>query len=260
MKILAAILLFFIPFFAFAKIGKIHIDSIEFSYRLPQMQTPNTRIMVLFGGRNWQGEMTIKTFNFNALSDKYSLILISPSFKDGDYWEPEKWSGKTLKSAIKALEKKYKLSPQKLLFYGYSAGGQCANLFYSYMPESVEAWALNACGVYPCLPVKCGVPAFITCGLRDSDRVRISKAFICKYRENGGKAIWKEYNVGHELNEEALDFARQFFADILEKRKPIFVGEDETMRVLPIGKDSEIDKEFRNYMTSGELKKLWEAR
>lgn len=128
------------------------------------------------------------------------------------------------------------------------------------MPESVEAWALNACGVYPCLPVKCGVPAFITCGLRDSDRVRISKAFICKYRENGGKAIWKEYNVGHELNEEALDFARQFFADILEKRKPIFVGEGETMRVLPIGKDSEIDKEFRNYMTSGELKKLWEAR
>lgn len=105
MKILAAILLFFIPFFAFAKIGKIHIDGIEFSYRLPQMQTPNTRIMVLFGGRNWQGEMTIKTFNFNALSDKYSLILISPSFKDGDYWEPEKWSGKTLKSAIKALEK-----------------------------------------------------------------------------------------------------------------------------------------------------------
>lgn len=86
------------------------------------------------------------------------------------------------------------------------------------------------------------------------------QAFICKYRENGGKAIWKEYNVGHELNEEALDFARQFFADILEKRKPIFVGEDETMRVLPIGKDSEIDEEFRNYMTSGELKKLWEAR
>ena len=260
MKILAAILLFFAPILAFAQIKKVHIDGIEFAYRLPQMQTPNTRIMVLFGGRNWQGEKTIKTFNFNELADKYSLILLSPSFKDNDYWQPEKWSGKTLKSVIKALEKKYKLYPQKLLFYGYSAGGQCANLFYNYMPESVDAWGLHACGVYPNFPIKDGVFAFITCGLQDFDRVRISKTFIYKYRENGGKVIWKEYSGGHELNKEALDFARQFFADILEKRKPIFVGEDETMRVLPIAKVSEIDEEFRNYITSDGLKKLWKEQ
>lgn len=259
MKILAAILLFITPLFVFSQIEKLHIDGIEFAYRLLQIKTPNTRIMVLFGGRNWQGEKTLNTFNFNELADKYSLILLSPSFKDNDYWQPEKWSGKTLKSAIKAIEKKCKLSPQKLLFYGYSAGGQCANLSYNYMPESVEAWGLHACGVYPDLPVRMGVAAFITCGLQDSDRVRISKTFIYKYRENGGKIIWKEFSGGHELNKEALDFARQFFTDILERRKPIFIGEDETMRVLPIAKASEIDEEFRNYITSDEFKKLWEA-
>ena len=119
---------------------------------------------------------------------------------------------------------------------------------------------LHACGVYPEMPLKDGVQSFITCGLQDSDRVRISKAFIYKYRENGGKLIWKEYTGGHELNIEALQFARQFFSDILEKRKALYVGEDETGAVIPISKAKEIDIEFRNYITSENLKKLWEAR
>lgn len=187
-------------------------------------------------------------------------MLLSPSFKDNEYWQPEKWSGKALKSAVKLLEKKFSLKPQKLLFYGYSAGGQCANLFYNYMPKEVEAWGLHACGVYPKMPVRNGVQSFITCGLQDSDRVRISKVFIYKYRENGGKLIWKEYTGGHELNQEALQFARQFFSDILEKRKVLYVGEDETGAVISISKAKEIDIEFRNYITSENLKKLWEAR
>ena len=31
---------------------------------------------VLFGGRNWRGDKAIKTFNFDVLADKYSLILL----------------------------------------------------------------------------------------------------------------------------------------------------------------------------------------
>ena len=112
--------------------------------------------------------------------------------------------------------------------------------------------------MYPQKAIKNGVFAFITCGLGDVNRVRISKTFIYKYRENNGRVIWKTYNNGHELNKEALQFARQFFNDVLEKRKPQFVGEDETDRILPITKASEVDVEFRNYLTSFELKKLWE--
>ena len=257
MRILLTIALLF-PTLLFAKIETITISNIEFAYRLPQKVSSDTRVMVLFGGRNWKGEKAITSFNFNELADKYSLILISPSFKDNEYWQPEKWSGKVLRSAIKSIEKKFNLKPQKLLFYGYSAGGQCSNLFYNYIPKQVEAWGLHACGVYPQKAIKNGVSAFITCGLGDVDRVRISKTFIYKYRENNGRVIWKTYNNGHELNKEALQFARQFFADVLEKRKPQFVGEDETDRILPITKASEVDVEFRNYLTSFELKKLWE--
>lgn len=119
---------------------------------------------------------------------------------------------------------------------------------------------LHACGVYPEIPLKDGVQSFITCGLQDSGRVRISKTFIYKYRENGGKVIWKEYTGEHELNTEALQFAKQFFSDILEKREALYVGEDETGEIFPISKANEIDIEFRNYITSENLKKLWEAR
>ena len=234
--IIAILLLVILPIALFADIDKIHISGIEFAYRTPGSPSSNSRIMVLFGGRNWNGDKAIKTFNFEELADKYSLILLSPSFKDNEYWQPEKWSGKALKSAVKLLEKKFGLMPQKLLFYGYSAGGQCANLFYNYMPNEVEAWGLHACGVYPKMPVRNGVQSFITCGLQDSDRVRISKAFIYKYRENRGKVIWKEYTGGHELNIEALQFARQFFSDILEKREALYVGEDETGAVISISK------------------------
>ena len=178
--ITAILLLAILPIVLFADIDKIYISGIEFAYRTPRSPSSNSRIMVLFGGRNWDGDKAIKTFNFEELADKYSLMLLSPSFKDNEYWQPGKWSGKVLKSAVKLLEKKFSLKPQKLLFYGYSAGGQCANLFYNYMPNEVEAWGLHACGVYPEMPLKDGVQSFITFGLQDSDRVRISKAFIYK--------------------------------------------------------------------------------
>ncbi len=260
MKIFVLVFLAIIPSTIFADIKNFHINNIEISYTLPKTVNSNTRIMVLFGGRNWEGKSAIKRFKFGEIADRYSLILISPSFKDNNYWEPQKWSGDVLKRAVKFIEKEYKLKPQKLLFYGYSAGGQCANLFYNYMPNQVEAWGLHACGVYPQISIKQGVQAFITCGENDSDRVHISKTFIYKYRENGGKVIWKMYSGGHELNKEALDFAHQFFSDILEKRVPIFIGEDDTKRTVPMGDVSEIDIEFRNYLTSEKLKKLWEAK
>lgn len=257
MRFLYLAFILLLPFSLSAKIEFIKIANVEFAYRLPKTIDANTRIMVLFGGRNWQGQKALTAFNFNELADKYSLILISPSFKDRDYWQPEKWSGKVLKSAIKSLEKSYQLKPQKLLFYGYSAGGQCSNLFYNYMPKDVEAWGLHACGVYPETPTKNGVKAFITCGLQDSDRVRISKSFIYKYRENGGKVIWKEYLGGHELNKEALIFAYQFFTDILENKPDLYVADDDSKQILPLKKTSEIDVEFRNYLSSEQLKNLW---
>ena len=119
MKVLLSVL-FFIPILLFAEVFRL--DSVDFHYRVPEKYNDKSKIMVLFGGRNWKGGKTLRTYDFNDLADKHGVFLLSPSFKDRAYWEPEVWSGRLLQKAIRQLEKRYNLQSQKVYFYGYSAG------------------------------------------------------------------------------------------------------------------------------------------
>ena len=243
--------LLFMPILIFAEV--IRLDGVDFHYRIPQKYDTRSKIMVLFGGRNWQGERTLKTYNFNALADKHRIFLFSPSFKDRDYWEPQVWSGKLLQKAIRQLEKRYNLQSQKVYFYGYSAGGQCTALFYQWMPQKVAACGLHACGVYPEKIKKSKAPFLITCGTEDKERFQISRHFIYRYREHGGLLLWKYFsNSGHELSKEALELAKVWFDDLLSGKKVIAYGEDDIRQIK-----QQIDTEFRNPLYSEKMWELW---
>ena len=235
----------------------LKIDGIEFALRKPAAYSTKSEIMVLFGGRNWPGEKTLKTYGFDKLADKHRLFLLSPSFVNRDYWVPGKWSGPVLKKAIAEVEKRYKLNSVRLYFYGYSAGGQCASLFYEWMPERVQAWGVHGCGVYPEKIRYASAPALITCGLNDEDRFRISRQFAYRYREAGGELVWKVYPGGHELNREALEFARCWFDAILSGETAMEYGEDDTGK---IGSKNRIDSEFRNPLYNAKIRELWESK
>jgi len=251
MKLLFSFLLF-MPFLLVAEV--IRLDGVDFHYRIPQKYDTRSKIMVLFGGRNWQGERTLKTYNFNALADRHRIFLLSPSFKDCDYWEPEKWSGKLLQKAVRQLEKRYNLQPQKVYFYGYSAGGQCTALFYQWMPDKVAACGIHACGVYPEKIKNSKAPFLITCGTEDKERFQISRHFIYRYREHGGLLLWKYLpNSGHELSKEALELAKAWFDDLLSGKKVIAYGEDDTRQIK-----QRIDTEFRNPLYSEKMRELWQ--
>lgn len=244
--------LFFMPILIFAE--AIRLDGVDFHYRIPPKYDAKSKIMVLFGGRNWQGERTLKTYNFNALADKHRIFLLSPSFKDRDYWEPQVWSGKLLQKAIRQLEKRYNLQSQKVYFYGYSAGGQCAALFYQWLPQKVAACAIHACGVYPGKIKIAKAPFLITCGTEDQERFQISRHFIYRYREHGGLLLWKYFpNSGHELSKEALELAKVWFDDLLSCKKVIAYGEDDTRQIKP-----RLDTEFRNPLYSEKMRELWQ--
>ena len=250
MKIFLSALLF-IPISLFSEV--IRLDGVDFHYRIPQKFNEKSKIMVFFGGRNWQGEKTLKTYNFNALADKHSVFLLSPSFKDRDYWEPQVWSGKLLQKVIRQLEKRYKLQPQKVYFYGYSAGGQCTALFYQWMPKRVAACGIHACGVYPEKIKYSQAPFLITCGTEDKERFQISRHFIYRYREHGGLLLWKYFpNSGHELSKNALELAKLWFDDLLSGKKVIAYGEDDTKQIK-----QRIDTEFRNPLYSEKMQELW---
>lgn len=242
---------------------------LEFAARIPEgyskADAGEYRIMVLFGGRNWDAEKTIRTYKFNKLADSYKLFLLSPSFKDDEYWEPEKWSGKALFQAVSELEKRYGLKPSKLFYYGYSAGGQCVALFYNYSPEKVQAWALHASGIYFDARnwKKAFAPGLITCGIDDYERYRISRNFIFHFRESGGRVIWIPYrNEDHCLTQNALDAAKYFFGDQLTQKEIFCIGEDDTCQTFPADKKSveNVLEEYRNYLTSERLMELWRNR
>ena len=241
---------------ASAAAGEFKANGIAFHYREPAKFSSDARILVLFGGRNWPGDRTLKAFHMEQLADRHGVFLLSPSFKDRDYWEPQKWSGQTLKKALAVLERKYHLKPQKIYFYGYSAGGQCSALFYAWMPGRVAAWGVHASGVYPDTIRNATAPALITCGTEDAERLQISRHFVYRYREAGGEILWKPYaGTGHGLTREALALAEAWFDALLSGQNDRICGEDDTLKI-----GGKIDPEFRNILYSHTIQQLWQKR
>lgn len=112
---------------------------------------------------------------------------------------------------------------------------------------------MYGCGVFPEVP-KAHVPAFVACGVEDSDRLRISRDFVYRYREAGGQMLWKPVRAGHELNAAALDLARSFFAAVAEGRPSSLWGEDDIRQVRPY---EQIDEEFRNPLYNRRIAVRW---
>jgi len=237
---------------------------LQFALRIPKSQSSDSRIMVLFGGRNWQPDKTIKSYNFDKLADRHSLFLLSPGFKNDDYWQPEKWSGKALLEAVKYVREKYHLPDRKLFYYGYSAGGQCSNLFYAWNPGLVEAWGAHACGVWCKSEGLKQAPALITCGEQDTDRYLLSFAFVQSARANGASIIWRSYPTAHGLNPEALALARAFFESILSnsERRIKYAGDDQTLKFYPVPSkyEKQIDPELKSVFYSIETAELWQKQ
>lgn len=245
---------------------------LEISVRIPKgfkekLATNTTyRIMVLFGGRNWKGTKTIAKYGFGDLADEYNLFLISPSYKDDEYWYPEKWSGKALLQAIDKISQEYSIDKHKLYYYGYSAGGQCANLFYFWKPALVDAWGAHACGVWA-KPFMLNnnkitfAPFIVTCGKKDAGRYHLSLRFIQEARRNGLKAIWQAFSSGHELNKQELDLAKAFFESIFlnADKKIKYIGDDQLLRYYPVDskKTEDIEPEDRSIFFNEQTAKQW---
>ena len=125
------------------------------------------------------------------------------------------------------------------------------------MPEQVAAWGSHACGVYPPEIRVSSAPALLTCGEKDSERLAISRIFLYRYREHGGRLIWKIYPGGHELTREVLALAWTWFDDLLSNKDICSYGEDDTGRVVPAATEKSIEVEFRNPLYSAESQELW---
>ena len=237
------------------EIVRMTVSGVEFVCRVPRKYDADSRILVLFGGRGWPGAKTLKAFGFGAFADMEKVFLISPSFHGGEYWRPETGTGAALAKAVAELERRYGLKDRPVVLYGYSAGGQCAALFAQSKNLSVAAWGAHGCGVYPEGTVTNKAPALLTCGFGDEDRMRITRSFAMRYREEGGLALLKPFAGGHELGDGALGVAREWIRAVMAGGESWIWGEDDTMRI----KDrDDIEVESRNPLYTRRLSEMWQ--
>ncbi|MBO5781909.1 MAG: hypothetical protein J6R08_05555, partial [Opitutales bacterium] len=213
---------------------------------------------------------------WNKWLDKNQIFLISPSFRNEDYWNPNAWSGMALLEALSKIKKLYKISDRAILFYGYSAGGQCSNLFPAAMPERTRAYVSHASGVFhKPNPKMRGIPALLTCGDADHARYVINKNFIEEYRKLGVNVLWKSfYNHTHDIPSASQKLAQEFFRychrkyekdlysaapSFAEPSKILYVGDDIDGALYeansPAAKN--IDPYDAVYFTSKEIAFAW---
>ncbi len=236
---------------------RMEISGVEFVCRIPREYGADSRIVVLFGGRGWSGSKTLKVFRFGSLADRKKAFLLSPSFREGEYWNPETGTGNQLAAALAELQKRYGLRKFPVVLYGYSAGGQCAALFSHYKGLSVAAWGAHGCGVFPVDVRAARMPALVTCGFGDEDRLRISRSFAMRYREAGRILLFKPLPGGHGLGEDAKAIAREWLMSILEGGESWIWGEDDTLLVR---EKEDIEQESRNPLYTRRLAELWQRR
>ncbi len=101
---------------------------------------------------------------------------------------------------------------------------------------------------------KAGPPGLVLCGVDDADRFRVSREFVYRCREADGHLLWKPVKSGHELNADALQLARLYFAAVAEGRPCALWGEDDTHQVRRM---EDIDVEFRNPLYNPSLAERW---
>lgn len=253
-------------------------------YRIPAKYKEDSkklyRVLVIFGGRNCSGENEVGMLGFDKWADGNDVFLVGPGFKDDEYWQPEKWSGKALLEAIGEIGKSYRISKEHLLYYGYSAGSQCSNLFPAWKPQICTAWVSHACGVFhkPDKKMKT-CPGLVTCGEADMGRYQISRNFVTGSRKLGVPLVWKTFpNTQHDVPPDSVMLAKVFLkyyhteniSDLesgkketarrkTPERKILYVGDDQENRFWPAGSREiqNIEIEDMVEFASKELAEAW---
>ncbi len=236
-----------------ARISTATVKGVEVVTLVPEEIRADARIVILCGGRGWTGKKAIRELGFARWAVRRGWCLIAPSFTVGSYWEPQSGSAEVLRSAVETVCRKNGIRQLPVFLFGYSAGAQLVALLQAHDPSLAAAWAVYGCGVFPEDP-KVGAPGFVSCGVDDADRFRISRGFVYKSREAGGLVLWKQTRSGHELDADALELARLFFTAVADGRPCTLWGEDDTCQLRH---REEIDVEFRNPLYNSALANRW---
>lgn len=234
-------------------LSALSVDGVDAVFAVPNHVFPDSRILVLLGGRGWDGGKTLRELGFAGWAESRGWCVIAPSVSERLRRTSGGVPAAALGRMVETLRRRHSLRPLPVFVFGYSAGGEIAALMQRSPPFRVAAWGVAGCGVFPD-PPRSGPPAFVACGKEDSGRFAIGRTFACRYREAGGELLWCPTGGGHEPNGTSLAIAREFFAAVASGAPCAVWGEDDTRRAMP---RETIDPEFLNPLHSGRIADLW---
>lgn len=230
-------------------------NGIKVVERIPFRVLDDSRIVVLLGGKGWDGAKTVAEFGLGGWADEMGWILVAPPVSRGSEDECAPMAD-AVASAVDSVRGEYGLRQYPVFMFGYSAGGQLAAMMQEAKPQMFAAWGVYGCGVYPEKP-SAKLPAFVACGTGDAERLRISRDFVYDYRDAGGEMLWKYVDSGHELDRGVLHLACEFFAAVSTGATPVWWGEDDTMQIDSF---EDISPEFRNPLYTDSIRRMWQTR
>ena len=238
---------------AAARVTSGTVCGVEAVFAVPEGVRADSRILVLLGGRGWDGRRSLRELGFAEWAAGRGWCVVAPSFPAEACREPVAGAARALRRMVGTLRERHSLRPLPAFVFGYSAGGQLAALIQASPPFPVAAWGALGCGVFP-EPPRGGPPALVACGVGDTARFGIGRTFACRYREAGGMLLWRPHAGGHAPDAASLALAREFFAAVADGARCAAWGEDDTRRVMP---REAIDPEFLNPLFNARVAELW---
>lgn|GEM_PF-2355295 len=195
---------------------------LKYYYYIPNKLLNNTAysfpVMVVVPGLSGDGQVFTSDI-FKDFAEKEGFAIISPTFvfdendfnHEESYQYPAAWSGDALIAMINNLPGKG-INPEKLYLFGFSAGAQFSLRFTLLHPDLVKACASHGNGARIIPNMQNTVNYFITVGTSDDPyRIDNARIFYNEAKELNMMALYKEYNIGHEISTDQINDSLEFF-------------------------------------------------
>ena len=175
--------------------------------------------LVLCPGWNGDGTHLINDVKWQQFAQKHKLLLVGLSFASTDeqngYHHVAKGSGQVLFDGLGQIVRR----ELPIIVFGFSRGGQFAQNLAACFPERIRVWACTGSGPGEAFSndTRGKPPGLVICGLEDSNVISAQSTFFAGLRAKWRICWLGVPRSGHQINPQAMDFTRAFFAAVLSQ-------------------------------------------
>jgi len=240
--------------------------TVAFDYWVGQGTSASSQVLLLVPGYNGSGARML-TPQWESFAAKNHLVLLAPTFRTSPeelqirhgYYYPDQWSGVTTEKALLELGRREKVSADKILIFGFSAGAHFAHRFALWKPSRVKAFVAYSAAWWDSPTEQLAhVPALIMCG-EDDPRYEATLQFMVKGQLLGLPWVWRSYRgTGHEMIPSVQKMAEVFLGHYAAGEPDVpFYGDVQTYQYVTPDRMESIPEQVRVRLPSKTIAEQW---